>query len=177
MEDEMKLFVKTLMNVASAGVMSSLLALAAAPAYAANDIDSFVTCVNGPTNLTVVDAVACVPSGCKTTLTLSEESAQPGCTLRDGTRLPRVIFSCAGTGTGLRFRPSFTLCTQGGIINHIEIGEEVNKSTRSDDAEVRTRCAAILPQVRAADWQARAQAFLADPAGYKAPAALKVGRG
>ena len=133
----MKLFVKTLMNFAFAGVVFSVLTLAAAPAYAANDIDSFVTCVNGPTNLTVVDAVACVPSGCKTTVTLSEESAQPACTLRDGTKLPRVIFSCAGTGTGLRFRPSFSLCTQGGIINHIEIGEDVNKSTRSDDPELK----------------------------------------
>jgi HEAT repeat protein len=40
--------------------------------------------------------------------------------------------------------------------------------TRSDDAEVRTRCAAILPQIRAADWRARAEAFLADPDGHKA---------
>ena len=96
------------MNFAFAGVVLSVLTLAAAPAYAANDIDSFVTCVNGPTNLTVVDAVACVPSGCKTTVTLSEESAQPACTLRDGTRLPRVIFSCAGDSGSLRFRPSFS---------------------------------------------------------------------
>jgi hypothetical protein len=40
--------------------------------------------------------------------------------------------------------------------------------TRSGDEEVRTRCAAILPQIRAADWRARAGAFLADPTGYKA---------
>jgi hypothetical protein len=40
--------------------------------------------------------------------------------------------------------------------------------TRSEDEEVRTRCAAILPRVRAADWRARAEAFLADPDGYKA---------
>lgn len=40
--------------------------------------------------------------------------------------------------------------------------------TRSDDEEIRTRCATILPQVRAADWRARAGKFLADPAGYKA---------
>jgi hypothetical protein len=40
--------------------------------------------------------------------------------------------------------------------------------TRSNDEEIRTRCAAILPQVRAVDWRARAETFLADPAGYKA---------
>jgi hypothetical protein len=28
------------------------------------------------------------------------------------------------------------LCTQGGIINHIEVGEDVNKSTGSDDADL-----------------------------------------
>ncbi len=126
----MKLFVNTLMNVAFAGVMFSLLALAAAPAYAAGpgDIHSFVTCLNSINSTRVSDAVACVPSGCYTTVTLSEESAQPGCTLRDGTRLPRVIFSCPGPSGSqtLRFRPSFSLCTQGGIINHIEVGEDVN---------------------------------------------------
>ena len=103
----MELFAKTLMNVASAGVMSSLLTLAAAPAYAA-DIHSFVACLNSIHSTRVSDAVACVPSGCKTTVTLSEESAQPACTLRDGTRLPRVIFSCAGDSGSLRFRPSFS---------------------------------------------------------------------
>jgi hypothetical protein len=127
---------KAVMHVAFAGVVSWL-ALAAAPAYAANDISSFVNCVNGATNLTVVDAVACVPSGCKTTVTLSEESAQPGCTLRDHTRLPRVIFSCPTSSAALRFRPSFSLCTQGGIINHIELGEDVNKRTGSDDPDLR----------------------------------------
>jgi len=40
--------------------------------------------------------------------------------------------------------------------------------TRSDDEEVRTRCAAILAQVRAADWRVRAEVFLAGPTGYKA---------
>jgi hypothetical protein len=44
----------------------------------------------------------------------------------------------------------------------------VEAGTRSKDAEVRARCAAILPQVRAADWRARAEAFLADPTSYKA---------
>src|SRR5437870_669565 len=76
---------KNLFNVALAGVMLSLLTLVAAPAHAADpvrDISSFVTCLNSITTTprTVVDAVACVPSpGCYTTLTVSEESAQPGC--------------------------------------------------------------------------------------------------
>jgi hypothetical protein len=105
------------------------------PAHAQlQDIDAFVTCVNniGP-NATVVDAVACVPAGCYVTVTLSQESAQPACTLTDGTQLPRVIFSCAsngGTNQILRFRPSFSLCTQSAspspsrVINHIELGED-----------------------------------------------------
>ena len=126
---------KNLFNVALAGVMLSLLTLVAAPAHAAGpvDISSFVACLNSisTTSQPVVDAVACVPSpGCYTTLTVSEESAQPGCTLADGTNLPRVIFSCPGSGGSLtlRFRPSFTLCTLGGgtLINHIELGEDLN---------------------------------------------------
>lgn len=132
---------KTLMNVAFASVMFSLLVLAAAPAYAADSISSFVDSLNSSNtpNQTVADAVAYVPSGCYTTVTMSEESAQPACTLRDGTRLPRVIFSCPGLNDSqtLRFRPSFSLCTQGGVINHIELGEDVNKSTRTDDPELR----------------------------------------
>jgi hypothetical protein len=122
-----------------AGVMSSLLALAAAPAYAADpvDIHSFVDCLNSKSTNYVADAVACVPSNCNTTVTMSEESAQPGCKLRDGTRLPRVIFSCQGSSGSLQFRPSFSLCTQGGVINHIELGQDVNKSTRTDDLELR----------------------------------------
>jgi hypothetical protein len=131
--------------VAFAGVMSSLLVLAAAPDYAADpsvDIKTFVDCINkisATSTNPVADAVACLPApspaGCYTTVTMSEESAQPGCKLRDGTQLPRVIFSCPGTGgsTTFRFRPSFTLCTQSDVFKHIEVGEDVNKSTRTDD--------------------------------------------
>src|SRR5512138_531033 len=141
LEDPMTSFLKPSMNVAFASVLSSLLAVAAVPAYAAGseDIDSFVACLNAIDSTSVSDAVACVPSGCYATVTLSGESAQPGCTLRDGTRLPRVIFSCPGPGGSptLRFRPSFSLCTLGGVIDHIEVGEDVNKSTGSDDFEVR----------------------------------------
>jgi len=124
---------KNLFNVALAGVMLSLLTLAAAPAHAADpvvDISSFATCVgnlkNTITSPTVVDAaLACIPSpGCFTTVTTSSESAQPGCTLSDGTRLPRVIFSCPAAGLTLRFRPSFSLCTLAGTIKHIELADD-----------------------------------------------------
>ena len=133
--------------VAFAGVVSSLLALAAVPATAADTgpVQSFVDCLNSidtsPRPHTVADAVACVPAGCYTTVTMSGESAQPACTLKDGTKLPRVIFSCPGAngslGGFLQFRPSFSLCTQKGTINHIEVGQDVNKSNRSDDPELR----------------------------------------
>ena len=134
--------VPRLRSCAVAAVMSSLLALAAAPAWAADpvDIKSFADCLNlksTTTANTVADAAACVPSGCFATVTMSEESAQPACRLRDGTRLPRVIFSCQGSSGSLRLRPSFSLCTQGGVINHIEVGEDVNKSTRTDDPALR----------------------------------------
>jgi hypothetical protein len=103
---------------------------------AQNTITTFLTCVNGlGPNATVNDAVACVPAGCYFTNTLSAESAQPACTLKDGTRLPRVIFSCAGRSQSLRFRPSFSLCTQANTINHIEVGEDV-QANNSDDPEV-----------------------------------------
>jgi hypothetical protein len=102
----------------------------------ANSIDTFVACVNG--KATVADAVACLPTtGCFFTNTMSRESAQPACTLRDGTKLPRVIFSCPGPNGDLvlRFRPSFSLCTQGGtnpVIDHIELGQDMRKNTTDD---------------------------------------------
>jgi hypothetical protein len=124
-------FIKPLAVTALAVVIS------AAPAYAvdATDIHSFVSCLNSITSTNVADAVACVPAGCYTTVTLSQESGQPACTLKDGTGLPRVIFSCPGPGgsTTLRFRPSFTLCTQpSNLINHIEVGEDVHRDNSDD---------------------------------------------
>jgi hypothetical protein len=71
--------------------------------------------------------VACLPSGCYYTLTTSTISAQPGCTLGDGTKLPRVDISCPGPSSSLRFRPSFTLCTKAGAIHHIEVAEDEKK--------------------------------------------------
>jgi hypothetical protein len=109
---------------------------AAAPAYA-DPLDDFVKCVNSTSPRTVDNVVACVPAHCSTTVTMSEESAQPACKLKDGTRLPRVIFSCPGASGSLNFRPSFSLCTQAGTINHIEVGQDVNQSTRTDDPELK----------------------------------------
>jgi len=126
----------------TAGVMSSLLALAVAPVYAADTgpMQDFVDCLHkiDPTHQTVANAVACVHDGAYTTVTMSEESGQPACKLQDGTRLPRVIFSipipgASGSKGLIYFRPSFSLCTQGGIINHIEVGQDVPRSTRTDD--------------------------------------------
>ncbi|HWC17401.1 MAG TPA: hypothetical protein VG498_10310 [Terriglobales bacterium] len=113
--------------------------ISAAPAHAQlQDIDSFANCINNlgsamGSGATVAAAAAmCLPSSssCYTTVTMSSESAQPACTLSDGTRLPRVILSCPSTaGSQLRFRPSFSLCTQSvspttRVINHIEVGED-----------------------------------------------------
>jgi hypothetical protein len=114
------------------------------------DINSYITCVNNFASVggSVADAArACVPNGCFYTNTLSEESAQPACTLRDGTRLPRVIFSCAVPGGNRRFRPSFSLCTladvTASIINHIELGEDV--AQRIDGQRVLTMGELLLP--------------------------------
>lgn len=99
--------------------------ISATPAHAqVQTIEDFLGCVQGKT--TVDQTAACVPAGCYTTVTMSTESAQPACTLLDGTRLPRVIFSCTGGSQVLRFRPSFSLCTSPRtLINHIELGEDV----------------------------------------------------
>jgi len=103
-----------------------------------NTIQTFIDCLNGlGSSATVVDAAnKCLPAGCYWSNTLSEESAQPACTLRDGTRLPRVLFSCTGSGGSQtkRFRPSFSLCTQGNppVIDHIEVGQDVRRDTTDD---------------------------------------------
>jgi hypothetical protein len=98
------------------------------PAYAQDQasIDAFVGCLNSlPAGAGVDAAVACVPTSCFTTVTMSSESAQPACTLNDGTKLPRVIFSCQESDSATqRFRPSFSLCTSNSVINHIEVGED-----------------------------------------------------
>jgi hypothetical protein len=41
----------------------------------------------------------------------------------------------------------------------------LHAGTKSDDEEVRTRCAALLPQAKATEWRRRADAYLADAEG------------
>src|ERR1700719_376965 len=91
-------------------------------------IPNFVTCLNN--NFTVggqaIDTSKtvspCVPQGCKVTATMSFFSAQPACIL-SATQLPRVIMNCPGGAAGLRYRPSYTLCTT--KANDIEVGQDV----------------------------------------------------
>ena len=121
-------------------VASCFLPQAAAQPHQAqvNQTTQFVTCVNMVIKSGgSVDMVAqsCIPllGQCYFTNTMSEESAQPACT-KKGIRLPRVILSCAipGGNQALRFRPSFTLCTTGGVINHIETGEDQSEIIDED---------------------------------------------
>jgi hypothetical protein len=123
----MKLFSVLLAVVLGTGVAT--VANAQNPPPQITDIHAFVACLNSitKTNQTVVDAVKCVPPGSFYTVTMSPFSAQRACT-KDGVQLPRVIFSSPGPGAGLRFRPSFTLCPSNGLIDHIEVGEDVNSS-------------------------------------------------
>ena len=116
--------IRPLIVFAVVGVISATPAHAQAPDQGATD--SFVLCINSMGSGATVDlAAACVPASCYTTVTMSSESAQPACTLSDGTRLPRVIFSCQEPDSAtLRFRPSFSLCTANSVINHIEVGED-----------------------------------------------------
>ena len=91
-------------------------------------IPNFVTCLNN--NFTVggqaIDTSKtvspCVPQACKVTVTMSFFSAQPACILST-TQLPRVIMNCPGAAAGLRYRPSYTLCTP--KANDIEVGQDV----------------------------------------------------
>src|SRR5947209_4006666 len=82
-----RLTMKVLLGLVVAGCVLPM-QLGAQVSYS---IDSFVGCLASisSANPTVVDAVnTCVPSGCYFTNTMSEESAQNACKLRDGTRLP-----------------------------------------------------------------------------------------
>ncbi len=108
------------------------------PSANVKDIMSFTACLNqvlpkaAKQPATISQAVMCVPKGCKLTATMSSESAQAACSL-GGCQLPRIIFSCPGTGPNLRFRPSFLLCPVNNKSNgvfgtdRIEAGEDTAK--------------------------------------------------
>src|SRR5437762_9185899 len=74
---------------------------------AGHDLQSFVDCLNGRLSgvnpVDVSGAVQCIPDGCKITVTMSQESAQPACSEDLGApaanvQLPRILFSCPGPG-------------------------------------------------------------------------------
>jgi hypothetical protein len=85
--------------------------------------NALVTCLNNQKPADISNAaMLCLPQGCKVTVTMSTFSAQPACNLQN-TQLPRIILNCPGTAAGLRFRPSFTLCTANAT--RIEVGQDV----------------------------------------------------
>jgi hypothetical protein len=100
-----------------------LTCLGAEFADAQTSIGDLVTCLNNKKPGDISNAATqCLPQGCKITVTMSTFSAQPACNL-ESTQLPRVILNCPGTAAGLRFRPSFTLCTANAT--RIEVGQDV----------------------------------------------------
>ncbi len=100
-------------------------------------IEELVACMDGVLagkNVTVADAVQCIPPCCSVTLTMSPRSAQAACTLEGGDlgtkcQLPRVLLDCPGPP---RLQPSFLLCPVGSGegdnqgSNRIEVGQDVD---------------------------------------------------
>ena len=112
-------------------VVFSALLITLGAEYAAaqpTTIDQLVACLGNNKPADVSQAPSCLPQGCKLTVTMSPFSAQPACNLQS-TQLPRVILNCPGASAGLRFRPSFSLCTvtAGGDPNatRIEVGQDI----------------------------------------------------
>jgi len=138
----------------TAAVVTPKAAAAATDPAKSKSMKSFLDCLNTelpklskdpkqPRNATIADSVpACIPpkGACKFTVTMSDESLQPACTL-SGVKLPRVILDCPGEVANKHFRPSYLLCpkpTRDGKSNnldHIEIGEDNNPITFSVDRD------------------------------------------
>lgn len=104
-------------NVTLVLVAAGLVVLVATTRDDVNDTESFVECLNsqladqGAVDISYA-VQACIPDGCKITLTMSNESAQAACTLA-GCQLPRVLLDCpdpTDPKNEMRFRPSFLLC-------------------------------------------------------------------
>jgi len=134
-----------------------------APVYAqgaGHDLQSFVDCLNGRLSgvnpVDVSGAVQCIPDGCKITVTMSQESAQPACFEDLGSpavkvQLPRILLSCPGPAGNewKRFRPSFLLChtniperNQGW--NRVEIGSDQTPSVVNRKATVSMQTGDVL---------------------------------
>jgi hypothetical protein len=105
----------------------ALIAVSPVRAQGPAGIGELVACVNaklvnhGDVNMTAA-IETCMPQGCKVTSSMSTASAQPACSIA-GTQLPRIFLNCPGPSPGLRFRPTFTLCSRD--VNRIEVGEDV----------------------------------------------------
>jgi hypothetical protein len=126
------------MLTAVAGALLS----AAGPSHATQAqtgaIKDFVTCLNTKigqgSNADISATLQCLPASCTMTLTMSDESAQPACSLGGGDgvtkkcQLPRVILNCPGPPP---FIPSYTLCPgsdgSNEHVNRVEIGVEVSR--------------------------------------------------
>jgi hypothetical protein len=122
------------------------------PAAGVRDIESFIACLNainpGVGDRNIASATRCVPKGCKITLTMSPDSAQPACSL-GGCQLPRVLLNCPGPKDQLRFRPSFTLCPllRGGKapLDRVEIGEDTERVVNNNIGRMRMADVGIPP--------------------------------
>ena len=106
-------------------------------------IEGFVQCLNNrAVGGDITDAVQCLPPGCTMTLTRSEGSAQPACSV-GGCDLPRVLLNCPGPP---QFQPSFSLCVSNGGLNRVEIGETAN-----DDGDMRMGDVTVGPNYQVTD--------------------------
>lgn len=111
-------------------ICASLALMSLPSAFAQNNtIPGFVSCINNNNKgFDIVRTVNnCLPAGCKLTVTMSAESTQPACKTGALTnnQLPRIILNCPGTAAGVRFRPTFALCSSDNQQLKIEVGEEV----------------------------------------------------
>ena len=134
----------TLLGLGALLVLSTLLAFDCGPpppppptANEVKTIEQLVACMDGALagqNVTVADAVQCIPPKCSLTLTMSPKSAQAACIKEGGDmgrkcQLPRVLLDCPGPP---RLQPSFLLCPTGSGegdhqgSNRIEVGQDVD---------------------------------------------------
>ena len=132
----------------------------AQPAPPGNDIASFVACLDdrliNPATVNVADTVQCIPNGCKLTVTMSQESAQPACFEQPQptdtkVQLPRIILSCPGPAGSewQRFRPSYLLCPvdipkRNNGWNRIEVGQDLQPSVVNNLSTINMQMSDIL---------------------------------
>lgn len=108
----------------SAAILATALVIGECRALAQDNIESYVKCLKKAQPADIAgSADKCIPQGCKITVTMSNRSAQEACIVETTvgteirkTQLPRIVLSCPGPAgnTGLRLRPSWTLCRNQG---------------------------------------------------------------